>query len=126
MRMPLDGPILGRRTGWETILEFAASQNFVNGVTTLLAFTDYGSIYSDLGIVLRNDADSPNAVELAVDVSHGGSLVNTERAQSKTCSDGEERSIILPAPNPDTYLRVQVNNAGATCTGTWALLGIRR
>jgi hypothetical protein len=111
---------------WETIVEFGTSQNFVNGVTTLLAFTDYGSIYSDLAVILRNDATSPNAVSFIVDVSHGGVLPNTEMTQTKACPAGDERHVDLPRPNPDTYLRVEVSNAGATCTGTWALIGLRR
>lgn len=127
MRTPLDGTIFGRATGYETILEFAAvSQNFVNGVTSLLALTDYGSIYRALAIILRNDLASPNVVELQVDVSHGGVLIDVERRQTSTVGVGEERSVVLPEPNPNTFLRVQANNAGATCTGTWALIGMRR
>lgn len=126
MRTPLDGPVITRRTGYETILEYAIAQNFVGGVTTLLVFTDYGSIYGELAVILRNDATSPNGVTLAVDLSHGGVVINTEMTQTKLCPLGTERRISLPSPNPDTFVRVQVNNAGALCTGTWALIGIRR
>jgi hypothetical protein len=111
---------------WETIVEFGNAQNFVNGVTALLAFTDYGTEYTDLAVVLRNDATSPNAVDLVVDVSHGGILPNSEMTITKSCPVGDERRADIGRPNPNTYLRVQANNAGATCTGAWALIGLRR
>lgn len=111
---------------WETLVAFGVSQNFAIGVTTLLAFTDYGTDYVELAVILRNDGTSPNAVDLVVDVSHGGVLPNTEMTVTKTCPLGDERRVSLPGPNPDTYVRVQVNNAGALATGTWALIGLRR
>lgn len=111
---------------WVVLQDFAVSQNFQVGVTTLLAFTDYGSTYEELAAIVRNDGTSPNAVDMVADVSHGGALPNTELTQTKTCPLGDERRIYLGPPNPDTYLRLQVNNAGAQCTGTWALLGRRR
>lgn len=112
---------------WETLVKFASvSQSFPAGITSLLAFTDLGSLYSDLAFVLRNDAAGPNQIQLVVDVSEGGVLPNNERQQTSYVNAGFEGLIVSPRPNPYTYFRVQVNNPGATCAGTWAMLGLRR
>lgn len=112
---------------FETVVAFGVSQNLAAGITALLAFTDYGTIYAALAIVLKNDSTSANSVDLVVDVSEGGVFPNTELTQTKTCPAGDERHVDLGEPNPHTFLRVEANNSGGgACTGTWALLGIRR
>lgn len=116
----------GEHQGWTVIVAYAAPQNFVNGTTTLMSFTDLGSYYARLAFVLVVESGAANSADAVEEVSHGGVEPNDEMKITKTCAAGREVRIDREAPNPDTYHRFSVENAGVTVQGRWALLGVRR
>lgn len=111
---------------WETLVAMGVSQPFASGVTTLFNFTDYGSLYSDLALMLEIDSGAANGATLVLDVSEGGVFPNLPLRQQWFAAAASEAQIYSGHPNPNTYYRGQVNNAGVSVSGTWALLGLRR
>lgn len=116
----------GDHAGWEVIFDYSTPQNFINGVTTLFSFTDYGSDFSALAFFVENQ-DGSHAIRAYLSPSHGGSRKCTTGERFEDISAGEEGAIEIPFSNPFTYVRGQVNNSsGFTVVGRWALLGKRR
>lgn len=116
----------GEHQGWTLIADYGDLQNFVNGTTTLMSFTDLGSYYSRLAFFLVIASGAANSADAVSEVSGRGTEPNDEMKVTKTCAAAREVRIDREYPNPDTYHRFSVENAGATVQGRWALLGIRR
>lgn len=109
---------------WTTIVEYADNVSVPGALTTLLAFTDYGSDFEALAVFLNNQ-DATNPADLIVDVSHGGTDKIGELTQTKTCPADEEVCVILGAPHPFTNIRIGATSA-FTVNVKWALLGLPR
>src|SRR5713101_9603712 len=107
---------------WETLAEYGATVN-VSTLTTLLAFTDYGSVYSCLAVHLSNE-DGTNTVNLIVEFSHGGTRPNDEYTYTKSAVALKEAMYYIDTPNPFTYIRLssQTNSPFPTVAVKWALL----
>lgn len=127
--MPVVNPINANveHAGWEVIFEMAAGPtSFIVGVTTLFSYTDYGSTYSSLALLLENQ-DVSTAVRAVLDRSHGGVNLNRDLQRATDVAAGEEGCAVAEYSNPGTFVRGQVvNNGGGAVNGRWALLGKRR
>lgn len=93
----------------------------LSGLTTLLAFTDLGTANQSIAVMLQND-DAAIAVDLIVDVSHGGIYPNDDRRQVRTARPQGEASVELTAPNPYTYIRVSAQPASGTPSIKYAIV----
>lgn len=112
---------------WETVYEFGAAQN-VDTLTTLLAFTDFGSDFRALGIFLNN-LDAVNPVTLVVDVSHDGTVPCVSRTQTRRIPALFQDVVEIGEPNPYTYARLAAHTDSPgfpTVSVQWAVVGLRR
>ena len=112
---------------WVEIIPFGAPVP-VSTLTTLLAFTDLGSDWERVAIMLSNE-DATNEVTLIVEVSHGGAHANDERTQMKSCPALAERSVLIDAPNEFTYVGIAAQTDSPsypTVNVKFAVLGIHR
>jgi hypothetical protein len=98
----------------------------LSGLTVLLPFTDVGSENQHVAVILEN-ADPTIAIDLIVDVSHGGLYPNSARRQIKTAQpNGDEVSIEITSPNPYTYIRVSAQPASGTPNARYAIVAQER
>lgn len=112
---------------WREIASYGTAQN-VSTLTTLLAFTDYGTEYKSLCVYIEND-DGANNVNLVIDVSHGGTYKVTEMSTTVAVAAQQEGYAYIGDTNPFTYIRIaaQTDSPGfPTVQIKWALLGIPR
>lgn len=114
----------GEHAGWDVLIDYAAgTMAFINGVTTLFSFTDYGDVYSELRLLIEND-DASNAVRGQLDGSHGGTFPCTSLQGYDDAAPQSEGCAKIAYPNPFTFVRGQVlNSSGSSVQGRWALLG---
>lgn len=109
---------------WTEIVPYGTPVSVAATLTTLLAFTDYGSDWRALKVFLSNE-DAVNPGTLIVDVSHGGTQKVGDMTQTREAGALEEATVDLGDPQPFTYIRIAANS-GSTIAVRWALLGLRR
>lgn len=99
----------------------ATAATFGPGLVVLLPFTDVGSENQHVAVILQND-DAAIAVDLIVDVSHGGVYANPDKQQKVTVAAQSEGSVEIGPPNPHTYIRVSAQPASGSPTGKYAIV----
>lgn len=117
-----------RARWWNVLADVTTPQN-VSTLTTLLAFTSYGETHDGFAVHLDN-TDATHAVDVILEVSHGGTHPNTERTQTHRAMAGEEVTLTIEPPNPFTYVRISahslIDDGYPVVACKWALLGLLR
>lgn len=118
---------LPRHIYWETIFEYGTPVN-VDALTVLLAYTDFGSDFADLCVLLDN-TDPTIPVYLRVEPSHGGTRPMDSARTERSIAASSEDFVHIAYPNPFTFLRISAYTqtpAFPTVAVRWAVIGLRR
>jgi hypothetical protein len=110
---------------WDTLVEYGSAVN-VSALTTLLAFTDYGSLYRALAFY---GEFTTNGGRIIATPSHGGIDACPSGTKFDDVTAAQEAHVFVGDPNEFTnwQFAAQSDNPGVTTASLrWALLGLPR